>query len=285
VNGHPSIPTPASVQQLIAQGEGPRLELKESTPSVLALGQLISALANADGGTILVGVREPNVIVGCNFHNLSQVFDRASANLRPTPASYLHQVTVNGRDVGVIQVPRSPQLVVSAAGAYIREGAASRALAPAEIQAKLGQAGAPNQDVIATAIAAITETVSALRQDLKRSQSIKGQLPSILIGFLLGILASVIASFIFEAIRNTGGNAGVRPAASVDNSEPLSIKALTSSPATGFSWWPCGARATIDSSPTSSGPARRLQGGEPEGVSRAQEPNARSVPMGGSSIR
>jgi len=57
MNGFPDIPTDATVRQLIAQGEGPTLELKQSVPSVLGLGQLIASFANAQGGVIIVGVR------------------------------------------------------------------------------------------------------------------------------------------------------------------------------------------------------------------------------------
>lgn len=44
------------LREVIAQGEGPTLEFKSSTPPASVLAKLMSSFANADGGLILIGI-------------------------------------------------------------------------------------------------------------------------------------------------------------------------------------------------------------------------------------
>ena len=52
------------VHQLIAQGEGRRIDFKEETIRPRKLAETLVALANAEGGTILVGVDDNGQVVG-----------------------------------------------------------------------------------------------------------------------------------------------------------------------------------------------------------------------------
>ena len=59
--------TPEELNALIGQGEGPMLEFKESLPSSLA--RELAALANTQGGTILLGVRDDGTVAGVEDSN------------------------------------------------------------------------------------------------------------------------------------------------------------------------------------------------------------------------
>ena len=56
------------VKRLVEEGEGPLLEFKPHDERPLALATTLAALANAEGGTVLIGIREMRgrpVIEGC----------------------------------------------------------------------------------------------------------------------------------------------------------------------------------------------------------------------------
>lgn len=62
--------TQAELEQLIQQGEGYNLEFKQSIPSKVSdLAKELCAFANANGGTILVGVNDKGNLVGVKISN------------------------------------------------------------------------------------------------------------------------------------------------------------------------------------------------------------------------
>lgn len=193
-------PSEKSVRSLIGKGESVELELKTSVPSVLGLAQLVCGFANTSGGTIIVGVQEPDRIVGCDWLTLSRVFDRALKQLNPVPECFLHQTTIDSQVVGVLNVAKSPKVVISDSGAFLREGDRTRAITAEEIEERLAVPGAMDTHAIANALAENTATIQGLSETLTRAQSFRGQWPGYAIGFVLGILASVIASFIYAAL-------------------------------------------------------------------------------------
>jgi hypothetical protein len=202
MNGHPVVPDAHYVQQLLQQGEGQHVIFIENVPSYLRLGQSISALANAAGGTILVGaMAAASPIVGVHWHQLSHVWDRAITLLNNVPNPTLHQVNIGDKHVGVITVPASAVVVASAGGAYIRELGATRQMTQAEIAAKM----TPQEPhhaiaVLSAAVAMNTTTIAELRDDLVHARSFKGLLPGYLISFLTGCITGVIGNYLFKLL-------------------------------------------------------------------------------------
>lgn len=193
-------PNEQVVRALIRRGESIDLKLMTSVPSVLRFAQLICGFANTSGGTIIIGVQEPDRVVGCDWQTLSRVFERALDQLNPAPECYLHQINIDSHVIGVLKVAKSPQLVVSSSGAFLREGSQTRAIPANQIEARLAVPGALDTHAIANALAENTETIERLSETLARSQSFRGQWPGYAFGCILGILASVIASFIYKAL-------------------------------------------------------------------------------------
>ena len=196
------VPTAQYVQALIAQGEGAGVIFLENVPSFLGLGQAISALANANGGTILIGVRPTQpFIVGVSWPSLSLIFDRAIALLNQVPNPTLHQVTVNSRHVGVLFVPAYPTVVATAGGAFIRDGQITRQMTQAEIAAKAAPPGAqPEIAVLAAAIVSNTTTIVELRKEVAHAQSFAGQWKMLLISFFIGCVTGVIGNYLFKLL-------------------------------------------------------------------------------------
>lgn len=59
----------ASLRRLIEQGESARVELKARLPSEGALACTLSAFANSDGGTLLIGISDHGEVIGLSPQN------------------------------------------------------------------------------------------------------------------------------------------------------------------------------------------------------------------------
>lgn len=193
------IPNSATVLEALELGEGQQIELKSSIPDPASLGNLISAFANASGGFIIVGVREQaNQIVGCDYPRLARTFDRVVEKLRPAVGITLHRIEIQGRDLGIIAVKPSTQVVTSESGVFVRAGEKIRAITVPEAERKLPpQAQEPS---IAESLVILTQTIENLRSDLAYSRSFMGQLPGHIIAFVMGCLTGVIGNFIFSRL-------------------------------------------------------------------------------------
>ncbi len=78
---HPKMP--ADLKQLIAKGEGLRIEIKE-TPSEDVLNQFsksCASFANAEGGNVVIGVNKRGKAVGANIdeYTLNRISQEAAA--------------------------------------------------------------------------------------------------------------------------------------------------------------------------------------------------------------
>lgn len=127
-----SMMTPTEVEALLAQPEGMDLEFKSARVPPSALGKAIAAFANANGGTVIVGVDERSGAEGVELggvqpHNFERLVRYACARLTPLPDVQRFCVPVRGKQIGVIQVAAEPGSYVSADGQLVRRvGAETR---------------------------------------------------------------------------------------------------------------------------------------------------------------
>lgn len=113
------------IRQLITQPESQVLEFKSYTPDLETVTRLLSAFANADGGTLIVGVREGGEVVGADMQRLLRVVERARQTISPPQQLRVYTPTIDGNQIGVVQIGKSAQAPVFAdAGVFIREGTA-----------------------------------------------------------------------------------------------------------------------------------------------------------------
>lgn len=195
-------PTMADVRQILKQPEGPQLEYLTTVPSYTNLAIQIQAFANAKGGVILVGVKEVakthGEIQGCDYANLSRIYDRALEQLRQVPDLRVHKLEVNGVAIGVIAVrPFTPGVVESRFGTYIRDQNAPRPMTAAEIQQKVQPMA--QQDAIQTLASAVesnTRTIDQLRRELAFAQSWRGQWKGLVLSWVVGAVLGFLASFL-----------------------------------------------------------------------------------------
>ena len=112
--------------RLIAEGESQTVEFKVRVRDSRVLATLIGAMANTAGGRVLVGVQEPNSVVGVDPAQLRRLYQSALRQVRPTPATSLHFLDLDGKFVGVVEIEAARALVVSSDGALVREGVGVR---------------------------------------------------------------------------------------------------------------------------------------------------------------
>jgi hypothetical protein len=130
--------TAAQLESLLAQGEGQRLEFKEDAIKPGELAQTLVALANAQGGMVLVGVNDHGEPVG--LHSYPQAYDLVMTAASPElcdpliPLGKIERITVSEkRQVLVVPVSRSPQLHATHGRFLIRRGSQNVSLTTAEV--------------------------------------------------------------------------------------------------------------------------------------------------------
>ncbi len=127
--------TTDDIKLLVGAGEGYNAEFKVSVPvKVKDLSEEVCAFANAAGGTLLIGVNDSNQIVGCTIDNVKRSAIQNSLNeITPHLPCSLSFVDLDGKSVGVIEVPSGPQKPYVLSGAiFVRIGPNTQKLTTAE---------------------------------------------------------------------------------------------------------------------------------------------------------
>lgn len=123
------------IKLLVASGEGYNIEFKQSIPSKMReLACEVCAFANAAGGVLLIGVDDNNEVKGITVNNGKRSAIQDSLNeITPHLSCKLDFVEVDGKTVGVIEVPSGPNRPYVLSGAiYIRSGPNSQKLTTVE---------------------------------------------------------------------------------------------------------------------------------------------------------
>lgn len=118
----------ALILSRINQGEGTQLDFKHSISSPEKIAISISAFANTNGGSLLVGVKDNGRICGANVSEELYVLEKALSELVfPTPKHQFIQWTVDGKQVLELEIAKwkdKPYMVMDSAGktwGYIRQ--------------------------------------------------------------------------------------------------------------------------------------------------------------------
>ena len=213
--------TAEQIRSFIRGGENQKVEFKRDIKDRSILGQLIASFANADGGVIIVGVQEPEEVVGADTNRLASLFNAALARTTPRPNAKFDTVDIDDKALGIISVEPAEVIVISERGAFVRSGAASRAMSPSEIFAKVPKQTDDIQTqlkVMAEALAANTSmieqqqntineqsdlvrqqtaTIERLRQQLQEAARLRNKIPDYIWGGIFGVIITVIASLLF----------------------------------------------------------------------------------------
>ena len=106
--------------ELIAQGEGQRLDFKRGVPSVKDLARAVICLANAEGGKILLGVDDDGRILGCTSYDVPDTLSGIYRATDPPITVDIEEVNTPQGTVLVIHVPRTPFIHSTTGGLFQR---------------------------------------------------------------------------------------------------------------------------------------------------------------------
>lgn len=134
---HQSSLSSQSLRQAIKAGAGAKTVLLGAKPSARKIAEAMTALANAHGGLIILGVTNARKIVGVSDPDIVREMT-ASAALIPTPPLILplpELVEVDGKTLCITQVSAGLPHVYSLRGQYlVRSGRDTRPLTPHELR-------------------------------------------------------------------------------------------------------------------------------------------------------
>lgn len=180
----------ARFHEVLAAGESKTVEVKTSFRDPSALARLIASFANTEGGTIVVGVREPASVIGLDEPRFRKEFDAACQLLQPIPRDLAINFLSLEDDakVAIITVGKSSNIVLAQGGAYVRVDTTTRPMSWQNTMARAqGAEGAVTLETIAKAIQKQSEAYD-------KANSPKAKRTERLLGFGLGILASLVAA-------------------------------------------------------------------------------------------
>ncbi len=129
-----------AVFKAIAEGESEEVEFKEdSKETYKKIAKEISALANTNGGLILIGVSDKGEVVGIKRgeREVIKKISDSMLTLIPKPRVKLYALSIEGKKIVVVEVERSRELVAHANNAYIRIGTNIRPLSIQEIISRM----------------------------------------------------------------------------------------------------------------------------------------------------
>jgi predicted HTH transcriptional regulator len=186
-----------NIEPLIQGGESETVEFKERVTSPEMLARIISAFSNTNGGTILIGIREPNIVAGINPEQFERVYQRAIQRITGTAKTASQIVNLQEKSVGVITVEKSSAPVGSSEGYFTRIGSSDRALGPDSLSALFSKEVNPNTAIesLSQTVSKQTEEIGKLRESFEKANSWKRKF----FYAFLGALATGFAKLILAA--------------------------------------------------------------------------------------
>ena len=126
-----------SVDEVVGRGEGATIEFKRSLTR--EFGRELCAFANADGGTVLVGVSDAGKIVGVSDHN--RLKSRVLSTARSADPSIEVVVESVGEILRVVVPPQKRKPYSFGGRFFLRDGASSQQMSNAEVEKLFYAAG------------------------------------------------------------------------------------------------------------------------------------------------
>ena len=107
---------PYNIAELIAQGEGSRLEFKSTISSAQRIAKTLVAFANTSGGLLLVGIDDDGRVSGIEseYHEMQKIERATDFFVEPALAISYEVLVYEGKDVLVVTVPESDEKPIRA---------------------------------------------------------------------------------------------------------------------------------------------------------------------------
>lgn len=192
--------TSEDLYALLAQGESDSLELKTNIPAPDKLAKLLSSLSNTKGGTVVVGVREPNNIVGTDIERFSKYVGLARCQLHGRLDVEYYPIAVEGKTLGIIEVRPAELPIATSEGYFKRVGEQDVLIGASQLATEFSSVSDPS-----AAITALTETISAqssqieqLRVSFEKANSMRVKFFFIILGAIIGGVVRMLMPVIWD---------------------------------------------------------------------------------------
>lgn len=209
-----------AIYGLLEAGETTRVTFCHEVGDAFEVSRLIASFANAEGGLIMFGAQPPHVVAGCNTHLVERMYEEARQYLEPEPLVSFHTLTVDGRPLAALRVGPSNALVLSAGGAFMRQGNTVVAMSANELTRRVAKyatalnakqvaaKSAPGvQDLepivratlmpLARAIVQQTEIIERLHDDLAAAARIESRAKEWITSAVVGAVVGQFMAMIF----------------------------------------------------------------------------------------
>ena len=120
---------PQTLQNLIKKGESHLVEFKQAASSAKDLAREITAFANTQGGTLIVGVDDKSKIIGVkDFKQTEQIITNAlNHNCQPSIQAAISQINISGKTLAVLEIKEGDRKPYEANHVvYLRTGSSTR---------------------------------------------------------------------------------------------------------------------------------------------------------------
>ena len=185
--------------ELVSTGESEILEFKTSLRDPATLAKNLSAFANTAGGTLLIGIQEPDIVVGANEAQIKHLLERSKKLLSSPVDIEIQTISVEQKSVVVVTVKLSHEIVFCRGQALGRVGDMIRPLSSKQVSSKLGTKIARSDiDKIADSISKQTRTIEKLRDELREANSFKSKLKDYSIGGTIGAFIGFLLSLLLK---------------------------------------------------------------------------------------
>ena len=163
--------TEKQIYDKLKLGENEIFELKVNLPNPIQTSKLISSFANSKGGQIVVGVQEPSQIVGCNPQHILAIIEKAKVLLNPVPDFSTEVISIESKELVVIDVKPSTQLTFSSGAVYIRIGERTQPMTHEAIKPKIVSTlnNDSSLESLSRAIENQSNIIEGLREDIRMS--------------------------------------------------------------------------------------------------------------------
>ncbi len=197
------------LERLIRQGESQEVEFKSSVPTPQEIAKHVAALANTNGGALVLGVKEPAEIVGVDEQRARAAIETARQYLSPVPEMKVQSPNVHGHVVVVVQVAASDELH-AAMGGYFGRGArpsevlethradAVRPMTSAEIRLHVMKGGRAEDAALSRLARAVADQTHTIEQQAETTRKLswdlaKANAPWIKLALVLaGVVAGMV---------------------------------------------------------------------------------------------
>ncbi len=193
----------ANIIEMLSNGENLTVEFLPNDASPLAIAKVISAFANTNGGTILLGVKDASTIVGITPSTatikMSDVLGMLSSTDIVTFEFTKFRISL---DITVITVEKSEKLVFCDSGAYVRVGDKVKIMPQAEISSRINSTENSVESISkalakqAQTIETFEKTISALKSEVSDGNSFTSKIKDQLIGGVVGAIIGITLTMI-----------------------------------------------------------------------------------------